>query len=150
MVVYNLLIPFHRSRFHHICRKRSCCCTWNLTVQHCHILFVLFDSGMNTDCLKSFRRSNAALYYLHFHPPLFPQTLSQTPCSHKHLANAAIQNRVSYGNIGAWQSPIDSSSPNIRFIFCTACPAAPFTRLSIAPIMMIRLVRKSSLKFTST
>ena len=28
--------------------------------------------------------------------------------------------------------PAHSSSPNIRFIFCTACPDAPFNKLSIA------------------
>ena len=30
--------------------------------------------------------------------------------------------------------PARSSSPNIRFIFCTACPEAPFNRLSIVLI----------------
>ena len=29
-------------------------------------------------------------------------------------------------------NPVVSSSPNIRFIFCTAWPAAPLTRLSMA------------------
>lgn len=38
-----------------------------------------------------------------------------------------------YGNMGTSFSPFVSSSPNIRFIFCTACPAAPFTRLSMGP-----------------
>ena len=33
-------------------------------------------------------------------------------------------------------SPIVSSSPSSRFAFCTACPAAPFTRLSIAATMI--------------
>lgn len=28
-------------------------------------------------------------------------------------------------------NPAVSSKPHIRFMFCTACPAAPFTRLSI-------------------
>ena len=31
-------------------------------------------------------------------------------------------------------------------MFCTACPAAPFTRLSIAPIMMIRWVLRIDLE----
>ena len=31
-------------------------------------------------------------------------------------------------------------SPNIRFMFCTACPAAPFTRLSIALTTTARFV----------
>ena len=46
--------------------------------------------------------------------------------------------------------PSASLNPNIRFIFWTAWPAAPFTRLSIAPIMMILCVLGSILKFTST
>src|SRR5262249_54984696 len=37
-----------------------------------------------------------------------------------------------YGFVPTSISPVFSSSPNIKFIFCTACPAAPFTRLSKA------------------
>ena len=55
-----------------------------------------------------------------------------------------------YGNIGTNSNPSVSFNPNIRFMFCTACPAAPFTRLSMAPIMIIRFVRLSILKLTST
>src|SRR6185436_18271645 len=29
-------------------------------------------------------------------------------------------------------NPVVSSRPNIKFMFCTACPAAPLTKLSIA------------------
>ena len=50
-----------------------------------------------------------------------------------------------YGNIGTSSSPSSSGKPNKRFIFCTACPAAPFTKLSIAPIIIMRLVRLSIL-----
>ncbi len=32
-------------------------------------------------------------------------------------------------------SPVVSGSPNIRFMFCTACPDAPFTRLSMTELM---------------
>ena len=55
-----------------------------------------------------------------------------------------------YGNIGGIRSPSSSGKPMIRFMFWTACPAAPFTRLSIAPITTTRFVRGSITKFTST
>ena len=57
---------------------------------------------------------------------------------------------VFYGNIGTRSRPSLSGSPKIRFMFCTACPAAPFTRLSIAPIIMIRFVLGSILNPIST
>src|SRR5690349_13558110 len=39
---------------------------------------------------------------------------------------------LGYGLLPASTRPARSSTPNIRFIFCTACPAAPLTRLSSA------------------
>src|SRR3989441_9022927 len=36
-----------------------------------------------------------------------------------------------YGTTGGWSSARVSGRPNMRFMFCTAWPAAPFTRLSI-------------------
>ena len=44
---------------------------------------------------------------------------------------AAISRHAGQGNSAEPASPRPSSRPNIRFIFCSACPAAPFTRLSI-------------------
>ena len=38
-------------------------------------------------------------------------------------------------------SAVASAQPHITFMFCTACPAAPFTRLSSALIRMMRPVR---------
>src|SRR5688500_9082282 len=38
-----------------------------------------------------------------------------------------------HGHSGVPSSPAVSGCPVIRFAFCTACPAAPFPRLSIAP-----------------
>src|SRR5438477_6939793 len=35
------------------------------------------------------------------------------------------------GTTGGWSKARVSGKPNMRFMFCTACPAAPFTRLSI-------------------
>src|SRR5436305_459879 len=40
--------------------------------------------------------------------------------------------QVNYGLLPASIKPVRSSMPNIRFMFCTAWPAAPLTRLSIA------------------
>ena len=57
---------------------------------------------------------------------------------------------VFYGNIGTCCKPSFSGNPNIMFMFCTAWPAAPFTRLSIAPIIIILPVLSSTLKLTST
>lgn len=37
---------------------------------------------------------------------------------------------LDYGYTGAMSRPAVSGSPMARFKFCTACPAAPFTRLS--------------------
>src|SRR5690242_4458580 len=37
-----------------------------------------------------------------------------------------------YGFVPTSRRPTVSSNPNIKFIFCTAWPAAPFTRLSSA------------------
>ncbi len=37
-----------------------------------------------------------------------------------------------HGDSGGIRSPRVSGSPSIRFMFWIACPAAPFTRLSIA------------------
>ena len=51
---------------------------------------------------------------------------------------------------GRADSPAVSGRPNSRFIFCTACPAAPFTMLSSAPIKITRCVRSSMTKLTST
>lgn len=42
--------------------------------------------------------------------------------------------------------PSASAFENIRFIFCTAWPAAPLPELSIAPIMIMRPVLSSILK----
>lgn len=55
-----------------------------------------------------------------------------------------------YGNIGTRFNPAFSSSPNIIFMFCTAWPAAPLTRLSIAPIMITLLVLGSIFILIST
>ena len=53
-------------------------------------------------------------------------------------------NLIHYTEVGT-HSPL----PKIRFIFCTACPAAPFTRLSSAPIITTRCVLGSTLKLIS-
>ncbi len=46
-------------------------------------------------------------------------------------------------------SPVVSGSPTIRFMFCTACPEAPFIRLSMAEITLIipaLLSRRSAMR----
>src|SRR2546421_8230983 len=65
------------------------------------------------------------------------------PDAHVQLFNRVERNRrlhgrwreirllLAHGFPPTSKSPARSSSPNIRFMFCTACPAAPFTRLSI-------------------
>ena len=70
-------------------------------------------------------------------------------CTNPYRCKSVIFSRI-YGNIGTCFSPSSSSKPNSRFMFCTACPAAPLTRLSSAPIMIIRPVRGSILKLIST
>src|SRR5689334_16002805 len=44
-----------------------------------------------------------------------------------------------HGQSGVPISPVGSSTPHIRLAFCTACPAAPLPRLSMAPIAITRL-----------
>src|SRR5208283_5281674 len=39
-------------------------------------------------------------------------------------------------------NPAFSSKPNIRFMFCTACPAAPFKRLSMHDTSTTRAIRR--------
>src|SRR5215213_1190427 len=46
-----------------------------------------------------------------------------------------------YGFVPTSSRPVFSSKPNIRFMFCTAWPAAPFTKLSIAEKTTICLPR---------
>src|ERR1017187_8039402 len=41
------------------------------------------------------------------------------------------RHRGDYGRTGTWRRPSDSSRPNIIFMFCTAWPEAPLTRLSM-------------------
>ena len=50
-----------------------------------------------------------------------------------------------YGKRGTILSPAFSGKPHMRFMFCTACPEAPFTTLSIADKMITRPVRGSNL-----
>src|SRR5260370_112647 len=40
--------------------------------------------------------------------------------------------QITHGFVPTSIKPVFSSNPNIKFMFCTACPAAPFTRLSRA------------------
>src|SRR5687768_1899112 len=47
------------------------------------------------------------------------------------LADDFPATRRHYGTTATWSSPVVSGNPNMRFMFCTACPEAPFTRLSI-------------------
>src|SRR5262249_20106478 len=56
--------------------------------------------------------------------------------------NAASTGR--YGNSATWVSPKVSGKPSIRFMFCTAWPDAPFTRLSRAAMTMARPGRRSA------
>src|SRR6185503_5119431 len=46
-----------------------------------------------------------------------------------------------YGFVPTNSRPVFSSRPNIKFMFCTAWPAAPLTRLSIAEKITICLPR---------
>src|SRR6185436_1619332 len=48
-----------------------------------------------------------------------------------HLPDPRGEVASDHGTTGTCARPVASGSPNIRFMFCTACPAAPFTRLSI-------------------
>src|SRR5439155_495516 len=47
-----------------------------------------------------------------------------------HLSKACGEGAYQ-GTTGGCESPMASAKPNMRFMFCTAWPAAPFTRLSI-------------------
>src|SRR5690348_12983756 len=51
---------------------------------------------------------------------------------------------VRHGLVTTSFRPVVSSRPNIKFIFCTAWPAAPFTRLSIAEKTTICLPRAAN------
>src|SRR5262249_21435401 len=48
------------------------------------------------------------------------------------------QDQAAHGNSGSCSSPVVSGRPAIRFMFCTACPEAPFTRLSITDSRIAR------------
>src|SRR5699024_10389960 len=50
-----------------------------------------------------------------------------------------------YGHNGIKSMPVFSSTPISLFMFCTACPDAPFTKLSITETTVIRFVRSSYL-----
>src|SRR6478672_9895500 len=49
-----------------------------------------------------------------------------------------------YGNSATCSSPVASGKPSIKFMFCTACPDAPFTRLSSVEAMMARPSMRSA------
>src|SRR6266851_4251702 len=53
---------------------------------------------------------------------------------------------AAHGNKGSCSSPVVSAMPSMTFISCTACPEAPFTRLSIAETRMARPDRRSCAK----
>ena len=158
MVVYDLLIPFHRSRFYHVGGKGSRRFAGILRIYHSHIgSSLIFDPRRCGSGPESFCRCYAAFDY--FHGVFLISVFSVYTCD----AGRPVPVRPwktcrifrplkpsLYGTMGICLSPSASSNPNRRFIFCTAWPAAPFTRLSIAPIMMIRFVLGSILKFTST
>src|SRR4029453_16503501 len=63
-------------------------------------------------------------------PPRHPRRID--PEVPEELARAAPRGRErhDYGRTGAAVRPVVSGSPNMRFMFCTAWPAAPLTRLS--------------------
>lgn len=50
------------------------------------------------------------------------------------------------GKSGTMSRPVVSAKPHIIFIFCTACPDAPLTILSMVDMMIIRLFAGSILK----
>ena len=50
---------------------------------------------------------------------------------------AATKGQNGHGNIGRWARPAVSSRPNMTFMFCSAWPDAPLTRLSIVPVSVI-------------
>src|SRR5688572_14737523 len=50
------------------------------------------------------------------------------------LGTTYVKLRSCYGQSGGAVSPADSGWPVIRLAFCTACPAAPLPRLSMAAI----------------
>ena len=54
------------------------------------------------------------------------------------LADARHCHRGLHGHKEAPSSPAVSGKPQMRFAFCTACPAAPLPRLSTTPIAMTR------------
>ena len=105
----------------------------------CHVMLP-FPVLPVSFCLLSFRL-------------LFPVVFSTVSvcCSHFHVPFGGKNKQkqqfilLVYGNTGICFSPVFSGSPNNRFMFCMACPAAPFTILSIAPIITTRLVLGSSL-----
>src|ERR1700694_4968787 len=46
------------------------------------------------------------------------------------LAPECAHGEIGQGRTGGAVRPVVSGRPNIRFMFCIACPAAPLTRLS--------------------
>ena len=96
------------------------------TVDHGNIeVAALLDARLDAGCLKSLRVGNPELC------TLFAEHI---------FSSIFLQN---YGYMGTRSSPARSSKPNAIFIFCTACPAAPLTRLSMAEKTMTRRVRGS-------
>ena len=53
--------------------------------------------------------------------------------------------QISQGKNGTMPRPAVSAKPHMMFIFCTACPEAPLTMLSMVDITMIRSVAGSIL-----
>ena len=143
-LIYNISIPKNRSCFHNILCKCSCTNRFLFRINHCHIFICLscLNPGTKTCCFISLCGSNATFY--HSHNNLQLQNIFTL---YVYLVKIKI---IVYGNTGGIKSPSVSGRPNNKFIFCTACPAAPFTRLSIAPIIMTRCVLSSNFTLTST
>ena len=89
--------------------NRRCC---GYQIRECSI-----HSGMY--CLKIIHCHHVPLLFIFHH-------LSGSASS------VSFRLALYYGNMRNQSQALRSpSSPNIRFMFCTACPAAPFTRLSM-------------------
>ena len=55
-----------------------------------------------------------------------------------------VYGTLAHGTMGPWPSPNASSRPDMTFMFCTAWPDAPLTRLSVTDTMMAWPSRRSA------
>src|SRR5690554_5144573 len=116
----NLLIPKNRSCFYEVGGKAAGKGAGSLAINQRKVFFSLLDPTCDSACLIAFGGGNPALY-------LLVHVIFSYRGFATHLAK-----------------PKGSSMPKRMFIFCTAWPLAPLSKLSIAPRAITRFVRGST------